>query len=39
MSEVLIERISVWLTAVFAASENVVREPARMSFEFSATLS
>ena len=39
ISEVLIERISVWFTARFAASEYVVRDPARMSFEFSATLS
>ena len=39
ISEVLIERIRVWLTARFAASENVMREPAMMSLLFSATLS
>ena len=39
ISDVLIERISVWLTARFAASENVIREPASRSWEFSATLS
>ena len=39
MSDVLIERISVWFTARFAASENVIREPASRSREFSLTLS
>ena len=35
MSDVLIERISVWFTARLAASENVIREPASRSVEFS----
>ena len=39
ISEVLIERISVWLTARLAAPEYVMREPPRMPRAFSSTLS
>ena len=39
ISEVLIERISVWFTARFAASEYVIRAVAARSLTFSFTLS